>query len=79
MNAEFEVHILNEDGIIKAQEIASAFNDLLNEVEAITGHTGRYPAIVRTKLEEAAFFSKKAMAVLPANQRGINDPNDPGR
>jgi hypothetical protein len=40
----------------------------LNNLEAITGAGGREMAIVRTKLEEAAFFAKRAMATQAENQ-----------
>lgn len=83
MNAEFEVHLLNDEGIKKAQELAEAFNELLNKVIAVSERpgtsgsitlprsaiNGRYMSLVRTKLEEASFFAKKAIAVLPENQR----------
>jgi hypothetical protein len=73
MHKEFEVHMLNEAGKLKAKAIAEAFDTLLTSLENITpmddsrslGH--REMALVRTKLEEAAFFAKKAMAVQPRN------------
>ncbi len=77
MHQEFEVHILNDGGIEKAKRLAELFDNLLTEVETMclvpgqgAGSNARQMAIVRTKLEEASFFSKKAMAVLPENQRG---------
>lgn len=69
MHLEFETHILTEEGIAKAKEIANVFNDALTQLHVLIGTSGRYPAIVRTKLEEASFFAKKAMAVLPENQK----------
>jgi hypothetical protein len=68
LRAEFGVHILNEAGRGKAVEIAAAFSDCLNRVEEICEKDGRDVALVRTKLQEACFFSKRAMAVLPENQ-----------
>jgi hypothetical protein len=72
MNALFSVHLLNEQGKQKAGQLAHAFDDLLDVVEKVVGigPTGstREMAIVRTKLEEACFFAKKAMAVQPINQ-----------
>lgn len=65
---EFAVHMLNEDGKLKAQIIAARFEFLLVEMEAIIGPQGREMAIVRTKLEEGCFFAKKAMASQPQNQ-----------
>lgn len=73
MHSEFEVHMLNDAGKAKAREIADAFDALLSRIEAIwqprghAGYVGREGAIVRTKLEEACFFAKKAMASNPEN------------
>lgn len=69
MRSEFAVHILNAEGITKAAEIANIFNHALGQLEGVIGFGGREMSIVRTKLEEAAFFAKKAMAVRPENQR----------
>ena len=72
MHDAFKVRMLNEEGKIKAKKIAITFEVLLNELEKIvpapppSGST-REMAIVRTKLEEACFFAKKAMANDPAN------------
>lgn len=64
----FAVHRLNEDGLKKAEEIAAAFNDCLHTLRS-TCPDGREFSIVKTKLEEAAFFAKKAMALVPQNQQ----------
>lgn len=66
---EFDVHILNEAGIEKATRIARIFSAALIELEASIGVDGREMAVVRTKLQEAAFFAKRAMAVRLENQR----------
>ncbi|HEY5657924.1 MAG TPA: hypothetical protein VIY27_09060 [Myxococcota bacterium] len=66
---EFNVHILNEDGIDKARRIGSVFTLTLEGIEEICGADGREMAIVRTKLQEAAFFAKRAMALRAENQR----------
>ena len=63
----FQVHRLNEDGLKKADEIAAAFNNCLNQLRSLCVE-GREFAIVKTKLEEAAFFAKKSMASAAANQ-----------
>ena len=63
MNKEFEVHILTDDGIGKAKEIAVVFDDFLNRLKTLCPE-GREFAIVKTKLEESAFFAKKAMAIV---------------
>lgn len=75
MNKEFAVHMLNDAGKAKAKRIAEAFDRLL--VELTTPATPDDPSIVcppsretsllRTKLEEACFFAKKAMASDPVN------------
>ena len=69
MHKEFKVHILNPEGIQKAKKIAQLFDDLLTGLEPIASVASREMAIVRTKLEEAAFFAKKAMANIPENQK----------
>jgi hypothetical protein len=64
----FQVHKLNNAGLDKAYEIAAAFDALVNRLAPICP-AGRELAIVRTKLEEAAFFAKKAMANVQENQQ----------
>jgi hypothetical protein len=65
---EFAVHMLNTQGKEKATDIADTFSVLLDGLEHICGTDGREMSIVRTKLEEAAFFAKKAMAKRAENQ-----------
>lgn len=79
MDPAFEVHTLNDEGKKKAQQLAEMFDGLLSSVKNIAGpfdpnkpmnpDVARELAIVRTKLEEACFFSKKALASNPANQQ----------
>lgn len=64
---EFQVHRLNDNGMMKAGQIAQAFSNLLTDIEAL-GVTGRELAIVKTKCEEACFFAKRGLASLPENQ-----------
>lgn len=64
---EFQVHMLNDLGKARAKDIAVAFSDLLDRLEA-QGITGRDMALVKTKLEEACFVAKRGMASLPENQ-----------
>lgn len=67
---EFEVHILNDDGLVKAKDIALLSSNFLTDLEAIVGTSeGREMSIVRTKLEEVVFFAKKAMASIPEHQK----------
>jgi hypothetical protein len=84
INNEFQVHILNEDGIERAKQLAATFDAFLEQLKKLCLHdqqkyggillagnayNGREFAIVRTKLEEASFFAKKALAMLPENQK----------
>ena len=68
---EFQVHILNEQGIKRAQSLATQFTRFLNTIEGLSGTDGREMAIVRTKLEEASFFAKKALASRAENQKEL--------
>jgi hypothetical protein len=70
MHKEFEVHMLNAKGKQLAKEIAFAFDGLLTQLEGFGIDDGRNMAIVRTKLEEACFFAKKAMSNNKANTEG---------
>jgi hypothetical protein len=65
---KFQVHMLNDSGIGKASELASKFSQLLRFCQDVGGQ-GRETALVATKLEEACFFAKKAMANRPENQK----------
>lgn len=63
----FQFHRLNDDGIKKAEVIAHEFDDLLISLSSYCPE-GREFSIVKTKLEEASFFAKKAMAGAKENQ-----------
>ena len=67
MRNEFMVHKLNEQGLELARAIAVAFSNMLLDLEAIVP-PGRDRAIVVTKLQEACFFAKRAIADNPENQ-----------
>ena len=62
MSDLFKFHKLNEAGQNKAMEIQRIFESTLEALLPILGE-GREGAIVKTKLEEACFFAKKAMAI----------------
>ena len=68
MNKLFEVHKLNDVGLVRARQIAELFDNLLTGLTGVFGAEGREAAIVKTKLEEACFFAKKALASKPENQ-----------
>jgi len=62
MHNAFAVHMLNEEGKKKAERIAKAFDALHTELSEIAPGQSREMSICTTKLEEACFFAKKAMA-----------------
>ena len=66
MHKEFEVHMLNDLGKARAGVIANVFDNALTSLETVCP-AGRELSIVRTKLEEACFFAKRAMASQPEN------------
>lgn len=66
---EFTVHMLNDAGKGKAAAIAETLSAALDGLEAVCGKDGREMAVVRTKLEEACFFAKRAMAQRSENQQ----------
>lgn len=68
MHKEFEVHLLNEDGIAIARALAEKFDELLTYLDTVLP-AGRETSIVHTKLEEASFFAKKSIANNPKNQK----------
>ena len=61
MRKEFKTHLLNEKGLKEIKEIAGIYNELLNVICALVPES-RELTIAKTKLEEACFFSKKAVA-----------------
>lgn len=71
MHKEFQTHVLNAEGMLKAREISDIFDTLLTQLELLAlppqqaGESApmtREFAICKTKLEEACFFAKKSMA-----------------
>lgn len=64
----FRVHRLNDEGLKKAEALAETFTNCLREIEAACGEDGREMAIVRTKLQEASYFAKRAITVRVENQ-----------
>lgn len=68
---EFAVHRLNTDGLARADDLAEVFSDCLNKVQGLVP-PGREFALVVTKLQEAAFFAKRGMALAVNNQQQEN-------
>lgn len=64
---EFEFHQLNEDGKTKAVAIASCFSMLLDQIETLVP-PGRELALVKTHLQDASTWAKRAIAQLKENQ-----------
>ena len=63
----FQFHRLNETGIQKAQYIAETFSIVLSDLKKWCPESREF-SIVKTKLEEASFFAKKAVANQQENQ-----------
>lgn len=70
----FEVHKLNAQGMARAKQLQKLFEQFLLDVEQTidtdpyqASKNGRELALVRTKLQEASFFAKRAMSLLPGN------------
>lgn len=64
---EFQVHKLNEAGLAKATQLAEDFSELLAKIEEKCPPS-RERSLVVTKLQEASFWAKRSIAVLPDNQ-----------
>lgn len=77
MSDNFKTHLLNETGKLIACDIGDRFDALLTDLKD-RGVDGRYLALVSTKLEEACFFAKKAIAVKAENQVRSPPPGPPG-
>lgn len=67
VSQHFRSHLLNDQGIAVCNSVSIKFHELLLFVQAVAGES-REMSIVRTKLEEACFFAKKAVAVRADNQ-----------
>jgi len=66
-NPEFTVRRLNDSGLEQAEQIGKWYDELLNQVRNITPE-GRELALVKTHLEQACFYTKRAMSKDPQNQ-----------
>lgn len=71
MSPMFKTHMLNEDGMRRAREVGESFDSLLTKLLELTvDGDPRCIAVMKTKLEEACFYAKKAIAIVPTNQQG---------
>jgi hypothetical protein len=70
---EFRVHMLNDAGKEKVIRIAGTFDQLLDTLLALCPE-GRPMSLVRTKLQEACYFAKTAVAEQPENQLAAPQP-----
>jgi len=61
--------MLNADGIAKATALGEAFSSLLEQIDSIAPAPSREKSLVVTHLQQASFFAKRAIAVLPENQK----------
>lgn len=64
---EFAVHRLNSLGMTRAEAIAEEFSRLMTALDTLCP-ASREKSLVVTKLQEAAFWAKRAIAVIPENQ-----------
>lgn len=72
MDPLFETHMLNDEGKGRAVGISGHFFVLLCSIKAQVGDdaaASREFSICKTKLEEACFYAKKAMASQLQNQQ----------
>lgn len=67
IRSEFNVHLLNPEGISAARKVAEVFSTALDSLEAL-GLEGRERALTVTALQEAGFWAKRGVAVLPKHQ-----------
>lgn len=69
IRSEFQVHMLNEAGVERANGIAEIFSSTLDAIDKIVP-PGRERSLVVTKLQEAAFWAKRGVAINPELQKG---------
>ncbi len=69
INKEFANHVLNDHGVARSGDITHAFDTLLNTLLHINPDASREMSLVRTKLEEASFYARKALALNPVHQK----------
>jgi len=73
-NNEFKVYKLSSDGVRLVNDVSREFDEFLTTLlENALPESSRYTSLVKTKLEEAAFYARKAVGSNPANWEKIND------
>jgi hypothetical protein len=73
MADEFKVHRLNGEGLAQADHLAEVFGTALGMVQMILKRVpSREYSLVVTKMQEASYWAKRAMAMQPGNQVGSN-------
>ena len=68
MRDEFKVHLLNDRGLKLAADLAESFSDLVAYCEEVCGPPSRERSLGITKLQEACFWFKRAIANEAVNQ-----------
>lgn len=68
MDALFKSHKLTPAGQGQVEHVKLSFDMLLDSIKLNIAGSGRYEAMVKTKLEEACMMAVKAVAVQPSNQ-----------
>lgn len=68
INPLFSAVKLNEEGLMKVNNIRVAFTQLLDELESILPGNSREMSIIKTKLEESSFYAVKAVRNYEGNR-----------
>ena len=68
----FDTHLLNDKGLEEVEKYKSCLSSSINECLSLMPE-GRYKAIFKTKVEEAAFFGTKAIAGKEGNYDTIKE------
>ena len=68
INPLFSTTPLSTEGMEKYVAISEAFTKLVSELEELLPGNSREVSIVRTKLEEASFYAKKALRNYVSNR-----------
>lgn len=69
IHPSFTVHMLNEQGIQKATDLAHAFTKLADFIEDMLPEPGRERSQAIASLELASYHAKRGMAMRKENQK----------